>query len=213
MGKRRRASISGRGGVTAVSLKDAVRSAEAVLNDTAAGGSGGSSVGGSVGVLLGAAAGGGKKKTKRKGKKGGKHANTMLIRAHHTVNQQLATAREEGDLVRVKELETIVGTLGGFDMYATTPFFFYLYFSFYLSFHLHHYHFSDVRQPPFLSPLCTHTRMHQNEPQLGTKLLQYGAKNYATTTLPGGLCQGSTSRFMQQEQPKEVCCNCWTWAL
>ena len=167
MGKRKRTGFR-RGGVTAVNLKDAVRTAESVLSESADGKKG---VGG--GVHLGSAAGGGKKKSnskvvKGKGKclpstahlstvhadhtllpcglhqtschifnayhawyspslsfsfslpsptkKGGKHANTMLIRAHHTVKQQLATAREEGNHGRVKELEKTVDALGGFDM-------------------------------------------------------------------------------------------------
>lgn len=113
MGKRRRTGFK-RGGVTAVNLKDAVRTAESVLSESTSGKKEG-------GVHLGAHAGGGKKKSKGKGKerkgKGGKHANTMLIRAHHTLNQQLATAREEGDRGRVQQLEKTVVALGGFDMY------------------------------------------------------------------------------------------------
>ena len=112
MGKRRRTGFK-RGGVTAVNLKDAVRTAESVLSESTSGKKEG-------GVHLGAHAGGGKKKSKGKGKerkgKGGKHANTMLIRAHHTLNQQLATAREEGDRGRVQQLEKTVVALGGFDM-------------------------------------------------------------------------------------------------
>jgi hypothetical protein len=84
MGKRR--NMAAKRPVTAVSLKDAVQAAESVLSGSS------SSVSGSGSGTDGVEASARKTKKKRKGK-GGKKANTVLIRAHHTTNQRLEIAR------------------------------------------------------------------------------------------------------------------------